>query len=59
MNCNSNFYGVYYIAAYANQLMLKAAQLCFDDSNKPVVPTAPSPLASHYTHPDKDTSFIF
>ena len=47
--------GTYYIAAYADELMSKATQLCFDDSNKPDVPTELSPLASHYTHPDKDT----
>ena len=39
--------------------MLKAAQLCLDDSNKPDVPTALSPLASHYTHPNKNTIPLF
>ena len=45
-----------YLIAYADELMSKATQLC---STKPDVPTAPSPLASHYTHPDKDTIPFF
>ena len=50
---------MYYLTAYADELMSKATQLCLDDSTKPDVPTAPSPLASHYTHPDKDTIPLF
>ena len=50
---------MYYLTAYADELMSKATQLCLDDSSKPDVPTAPSPLASHYTHPDKDTIPLF
>ena len=40
---------------HANKLMVKAAELCLDDSDKPDLPTSPSPLASDYEHPDKDT----
>ena len=48
-----------YLTAYADELMSKATQLCLDGSSKPDVPTAPSPLASHYTHSDKDTIPLF
>ena len=50
---------MYYPTAFADELMWKATQLCLDDSSKPDVPTAPSPLAIHYTHPDKDTVPLF
>ena len=43
-----------YLAACTDELMSRAVQLC-----KPDVPTAPSSLASHYTHPDKDTTPLF
>ena len=39
---------------YADQLMSKAAQLCFDDTNKPEVPTAPSVI----THIQTKTLYI-
>ena len=59
MNCNIvTSYGIYYHAAHADELMSKAAQLCFDDSNKPDVPTALSPLANPYAHADKNTNFL-
>ena len=45
--------------AYANQLMVKAAELCLDDGDKPDLSTAPSPLASNYEHPNKDTIPLF
>ena len=39
---------------YADQLMSKAAQLCFDDSNKPKIPTALSVI----THIQTKTLYI-
>ena len=53
---------LYYLSlliAYAGELMVKTVELCLDDSDKPALPTAPSPLASRYTHPDKDTIPLF
>ena len=48
-----------YLVAYADELMVKAAELCIDDTDKPELPTAPLPLASQYDHPDKDTIPLF
>jgi len=38
--------GYVYLLGYANDLMVKAAELCLDDHDKPDLPTAPSPLAN-------------
>ena len=60
--CTYVHYVLYYSSlhmAYADELMVKAVELCLDDSDKPALPTAPSPLASRYTHPDKDTIPLF
>ena len=51
--------GYVYLLGYANDLMVKAAELCLDDHDKPDLPTALSPLASHYEHPNKDTISLF
>jgi len=44
---------------YANELMEKAMQLCSADGYKPQLHNTPSPLASQYEHPDKDTIPLF
>lgn len=46
---------------YVDSLMQKTLQYCKsdDDDDKPTLPTAPPPLASAYTHPDKDTIPLF
>jgi len=47
------------LLGYVNDLMVKAAELCLDDHDKPDLPIAPSPLASNYKHPYKDTMPLF
>ena len=39
---------------YADALLLKTIELCTHKDYKPMLPTAPPPLASQYGHPDKE-----
>lgn len=47
------------LSEYADALLLKTIELCTHETDKPELPTAPSPLASQYDHPDKDTIPLF
>ena len=44
---------------YAEALLLKTMEICKNEDDKPEVPNIPPPLASQYTHPDKDTIPLF
>ena len=35
--------------------LLRTIELCTNEDYKPMLPTAPPPLASQYEHPDKET----
>ena len=39
--------------------MLKAAQICLCEDDKPTLPDTLPPLASAYEHPDKDLIPLF
>ena len=39
--------------------MLKAAELCSGEDDKPALPDTPPPLASAHEHPDKDLIPLF
>ena len=49
---------MYYVIDYVDDLMEKTLQYCIKD-DKPTLPTLPPPLASTYTHPNKDTIPLF
>ena len=50
---------MYYAVDYVDQLMKKTMHFFTKDDDKPPLPTPPPPLASAYTHPDKDTIPLF
>lgn len=49
----------YNLTEYAKELMLKAAEICSCEDDKPTLPDTPPPLASAYEHPDKDLIPLF
>lgn len=49
----------YNVIAYVDELLIKTLQFCSCDEEKPTMPIPPPPLASAYSHPDKDTIPLF
>ena len=44
---------------YTDDLIKKVLEFCMNEHDKPTLPTSPSPLASKYEHPDKETIPLF
>ena len=50
---------VSYFTEYTDDLIKKVLELSMNEDDKPTLPTPPSPLASKYEHPDKDSIPLF
>ena len=48
-----------YFTVYTDDLIKKVLELSMNEDDKPTLPTPPSPLASKYEHPDKESIPLF